>query len=395
MNKPVKPNITIPASFADNGVKAPFDNDHMINGFPAVAPDVLAGDALNEFIDNTYKGLNYSMAASDALNLINEGETLTVRDGKFISGASGSLHIGQIISMNCTANYVPDGCLPTDGTEYTQTQFTGLWNNYLTANLLNTCTYTEYEQELATYGQCSKFAVDEANGTFRVPFIKDGSVIQQALTDGELGKAYNAGLPNVEAILTLHHFTGNSGPHLTATGAFKDSTSKHSVNAAGSGTSQDIYITNFDFKASNSNPIYGNSDTVQMNAVALRYFVVVANGQINESMMDWSAWASSLQGKVSYSDLEEIGQGGTGFYKLNDGLIVQWGSLTISAETAVVVTLPTPYSSTNYMVVQGMYSNSSSGSEKNWQTSTLTTTSFKAHNGQGGSCTFGWIAVGF
>lgn len=172
--------------------------------------------------------------------------------------------------------------------------------------LLNTCTYAEYEDDLTTYGQCAKFAVDIDNETFRVPLIKDGAVIQQAKSDSELGKAYNAGLPNVEAILTLHHFTGNSGPHLTATGAFKDSTSEHSVNAAGSGTSQDVYITNFDFKASNSNPIYGNSDTVQMNAVALRYFVVVATGSINESMMDWSEWASNLQSKVNYGDLEEV-----------------------------------------------------------------------------------------
>ena len=95
MNKPVKPNITIPASFADNGEKAPFDNDHMLNGFPKMAPDVLAGDNLNEFIDNTYKGLNYSMAASDALNLIEDGHTLIYKDGEFqsklVQGLNGKI----------------------------------------------------------------------------------------------------------------------------------------------------------------------------------------------------------------------------------------------------------------------------------------------------------------
>ena len=89
MNKPTKPNITIPESFAANGVKADFDNNKILNGFDRIQPDVLAGDNLNKFIDDTYKGLNYGMAAADAINLINEGETLTVVDGKLTSGATG------------------------------------------------------------------------------------------------------------------------------------------------------------------------------------------------------------------------------------------------------------------------------------------------------------------
>ena len=32
MNKPTKPNITIPESFAANGVKADFDNNKILNG---------------------------------------------------------------------------------------------------------------------------------------------------------------------------------------------------------------------------------------------------------------------------------------------------------------------------------------------------------------------------
>ena len=89
MNKPIKPNITIPESFAKNGIKTDFDSDLMTEGFDSLKPDVLAGDNLNKFIDDTYKGLNYGIAAADAINLINEGETLTVVDGKLTSGATG------------------------------------------------------------------------------------------------------------------------------------------------------------------------------------------------------------------------------------------------------------------------------------------------------------------
>ena len=89
MNKPIKPNITIPQSFAENGIKTDFDSDLLTDGFDNLRPDVLAGDNLNKFIDDTYKGLNYGIAAADAINLIQEGETLTVQNGQLVSGSTG------------------------------------------------------------------------------------------------------------------------------------------------------------------------------------------------------------------------------------------------------------------------------------------------------------------
>ena len=61
MNKPIKPNITIPQSFAKNGVKTDFDSDLIAEGFDNLKPDVLAGDNLNKFIDDSYKGINYAV----------------------------------------------------------------------------------------------------------------------------------------------------------------------------------------------------------------------------------------------------------------------------------------------------------------------------------------------
>lgn len=90
MNKPIKPEITIPQSFAENGIKIDFDNKLLTDGFNDLEPDVLAGDNLNKFIDDTYKGLNYGIAAGDAINLISEGETLTVKDGQLVSGSIGT-----------------------------------------------------------------------------------------------------------------------------------------------------------------------------------------------------------------------------------------------------------------------------------------------------------------
>ena len=61
MTKPTKTTISIPEAFAINGIKADFVEDKIQNGFDNINPDVLAGDNLNKFIDDTYKGLNYSI----------------------------------------------------------------------------------------------------------------------------------------------------------------------------------------------------------------------------------------------------------------------------------------------------------------------------------------------
>ena len=255
-----------------------------------------------------------------------DGSTISIDANGVISsnGGMGGLPIGTIIPVNATSNYVPDGSLPCDGTEYAKSQFNDLWNNYLSTSLLNTCTYAEYQQDIATYGQCGKFAVDTANNKFRVPLIKDGSVIQQALTDDKLGKSYNAGLPNITGSWVPGIRTSSAQ---TISGAFEE-LSGSTITSWSSSKSNIPH--GFTFDASRSSSIYGNSTTVQPNAVSLRYFVVVANGQINQSMMDWSAWASSLQGKAN-TDLSNLSDSGK---KVIDG---QWVAKTQTLSTATAV----------------------------------------------------------
>lgn len=202
--------------------------------------------------------------------------------------------IGIIFSHTCSASFVPENSLPCDGSEYSKTQFATFYNNWLVGKKLNTCTYTEYQQDIATYGKCAKFGVDTINGKFKVPTIPDGTHIQQAMTDGELGKSYNAGLPNI---------TGTSNGYCTAGSSAGTDVSGCIYNITyetpqGANNNND-WSAKFGIDASRSSPIYGNSDTVQTEAVSLRYFVVVATGSIKQSEMDWSAWASSLQGKAN------------------------------------------------------------------------------------------------
>lgn len=71
-----KPNINIPAEFAVNGIKTDFDNSKLLNGFDRLNPDVLAGDNLNKFIDDAYKGLNGVLELYDT-KVDKSGDTMT------------------------------------------------------------------------------------------------------------------------------------------------------------------------------------------------------------------------------------------------------------------------------------------------------------------------------
>lgn len=199
MTKPIKPNITIPEAFAVNGQKADFLDEKIQNGFSNVDPDVLAGDNLNKLIDDTYKGLNYSMdGVSDlykslitydstetyGLNSIvfnieeegvalyqsliadNTGNPLTdeTKWQRLELGGGGGLPIGSLFWSFATADYVPDYALACDGTEYSSAMFTGLWNSYLTADVpkLLTKNYTQYQADITAYGNCAAFGVEHS-----------------------------------------------------------------------------------------------------------------------------------------------------------------------------------------------------------------------------------------
>lgn len=224
----------------------------------------------------------------------------TVPSTKAVSNESSRIvsimnnKIGEITSFVCSSTYIPKGCLPCNGGEYSKEQFKDLWNNYLVDGKLLTCTYTEYANDISTYGQCAKFAIDTINNKFKVPTIKDGSYITQALSDNELGKSYKESLPNITGIFTSYSFKNN---YQESSGSF---TAKNkNINSTGGSAGSNYGSVIYDFDASRSSSTYQDGAKVQGDNVRLRFFVVVANGEINQSIMDWSAWATSLNNKAN------------------------------------------------------------------------------------------------
>lgn len=269
-------------------------------------PNVIAvGQNINNVNINANNINNVNTTANNINNVNNVAENINALNSinNWISTSGGvvNYYIGQVIQVLCSSNYIPFGTLPCDGTEYNKTQFPDLWNNYLIADtpLLQTCTYEEYQQDITTYGQCIKFAIDTINNKFKVPTIKDGSYITQAKSDTELGKSYNESLPNITAT-TGYLPNINSVNH--PTGSMYLSGNTGSFNTGGS---TNVNQTNIGFNASLSSSTYKNNAKVQGDNVRARFFVIVANGEINQSIMDWSAWATGLNGKAN-TDLNNL-----------------------------------------------------------------------------------------
>jgi hypothetical protein len=138
-------------------------------------------------------------------------------------------------------------------------------------NLFTTEENWQAEATLSAFGACGKFVIDDDANTIRLPKIT-GFI--QGLTDlASLGDLVEAGLPNITAETSLYQFT-----NATLKGAFY---LKERNGTGGPNTNGEHNVVGFD--ASRSNPIYGNSNTVQPEAIQYPYFIQVATGAETEA----------------------------------------------------------------------------------------------------------------
>lgn len=112
MDKPTNPNVIVPAQFAIDGTKTDFSNEKLQNGFDNIAPDILAGDNLNKFIDDTYKSINYSNAGVADLYrsavIYDNSETYGINSLIFNVDSSGNTTFYRSVVANNTGNPLND-----------------------------------------------------------------------------------------------------------------------------------------------------------------------------------------------------------------------------------------------------------------------------------------------
>lgn len=276
--------------------------------------------------------------------------------------------------------------------------------------LLNTCTYEDYATDFATYGQCGKFAIDSENEKFKVPLIKDGAVIQQALSDSELGKSYNESLPNIRGTFgnTSFPLTPGNATDTVSGSVYVVSRKKADQSITVGGTSQNT-AREIGINANLSSSVYQDNAKVQGDNIRFRFFVVVANGTTNQSQMDWSAWASGLQSKLNkdHSNDEKpyvketyIHEStGSGYRIWSDGYCEQWGRTVTNTTSWFSISLLKKYSNTIYGCLASntgssdtIYNVKTGNNDKN----TTTSLYLKCNNSSTNVCwkTFGYLAEG-
>ena len=119
--------------------------------------------------------------------------------------------------------------------------------------------------------------------------------------------------------------------------------------------------TNFGYSTKSDGYWETKGYTNQVSENSTRPYVVVANGELNESDMNWSQWATSLEGKVDKGDMipcatiiEWYESGTEGYILYSNNYCEQWGKAgrTSASQT---ITLFKPYRDVNYGIVLQAY----------------------------------------
>lgn len=198
-----------------------------------------------------------------------------------ISSADG-VPIGAIIQCSSNGN-LPSGYLLCDGAAYSRTMFPDLFAAIGT-----------------TYG------AGDGSTTFNVP---DYNTAQRFAQGGTVaGTVKEAGLPNITGQAHVGVPSNNGGMNPTGVRTDNPNGSLYGsgvlTSAQGywnvSGTVVSSENRNISLDASKSSSIYGNSDTVQPNALTTRYIIKAFDGQTADSaLIDITQYAQELAGKAN------------------------------------------------------------------------------------------------
>ena len=231
------------------------------------------------------------------------GKFLTT-DGTDASWAAVSTrNIGEIIASTIPLTdaglHLLDGALLQGSGAYGDfvTYIAGLVSDY--PDMFDT--EANWQTAVTTYGVCGKFVYDDVNGTVRLPKIS--KFIEGTLDVTKLGDLVEAGLPNITGSITEMMSRNQT---ITATGALSTGTVTAFKPSSGS---YNLGHADVNIDASASSSIYGNSSTVQPQAIKVLYYIVVANSTKTQIEVDIDEVMTDLNGKADV-DLSNVNNTG-------------------------------------------------------------------------------------
>lgn len=198
-------------------------------------------------------------------------------------------------------------------------------------------TEEEWQQTVTTYGSCGKFVYDSVNNTVRLPKVSD---ILQGTTDlTAIGDLVEAGLPNItgESQLTV---TGDAAIGATGAGAIR--TGHHATNIGVQEVSKSGRQLGgpWNFDASRSNSIYGNSSTVQPQTIKVLYYIVIANSTKTDIQVDIDQIATDLNGKADVDGTNIVSNFSTSLVNnMSDTANIYMSGMSMPSDTAVTLSV--------------------------------------------------------
>lgn len=176
------------------------------------------------------------------------------------------------------------------------------------------CTQEEFDADVLATGNCGKFVIDDDAGTIRLPKI---TTFVQGLTDiSNIGSSLSAGLPNIEGSMVrsdkAYPLIFGYNQNFIEKGALSANwqTCSNQVDSSTGATSGKRSV-GFNFDASKSNSIYGNSDTVQPNATQYPYYIVLASGYKSSEVID----IDNIVNDIKWLENEVVNIGSLALYK--------------------------------------------------------------------------------
>jgi hypothetical protein len=238
-------------------------------------------------------------------------------------------------------------------------------------------------------------------------FLPRNNYFEQATGDvSEVGKSIEAGLPNIDGSVTIEAgaFFANS-----PNGCFALFSGSSQEDPGGGGWG----ASTAHFDASQSNPIYGNSNTVQPNAVKKLLYICVGNTTnyegvsdvVNQGMDILEQVNQGIESRVAKDSMQEVPcivetyVNGTSWYRVwSDGFKEQGGHAPNGNNAEYVLNFLIPFSNTDYKIFKCnnwlLTSNVPWQFLNFWNKTTTTATTHNANQTNGGSG-FDWYACGY
>lgn len=287
-----------------------------IKAYTSEAGDVEFGDA----VVNTE--FTAKLVCSDVITVTINNVTLTqsVDSGK-ITLMNNSIKKCSLLSLsliNGEALYANGKYNSVIGYSGSPT-ITEIGTTHVGANL-KAYSYAEYNNQINNNGFCDKFAVDTTNKKFRVPLANpntrtlikkkepteldptwynlysDGWCEQGGVTTPSASTANKEVFLNIEYRNTSYQvLIGNEYTASATSVACIITSTKTTTGFTIADAKNSAYYTYWRTQGYTDRIVEGST----------RPYVVVANGKLNESDMNWSQWATSLEGKAN-SDLTNV-----------------------------------------------------------------------------------------